>query len=109
MFLNEKWNRDFSWVIELILLYIYRSYPITPMWHFIIQQDDLSTAQYQALQKKAALTEVEPFNEPHPNLCVFDVERENYPEFVDYLDLEGIRYETVTLKPTREQLRNQMQ
>ncbi len=78
------------------------------MWHFIIQQDDLSTAQYQALQKKAILTEVELFNEPHPNLYVFDVERENYSDFVDYLDLEGIRYETVTAKPSREQLRNPM-
>ncbi len=78
------------------------------MWHFIIQQDDLSTAQYQTLQKKAGHTEVEPFNEPHPNRCVFDVERENYADFVDYLDLEGIGYEATTTKPTREQLLNQM-
>lgn len=78
------------------------------MWHFIIQQDDLSTSQFQALQKKAALTETEAFNEPHPNLYVFDVERENYPAFVDYLDLEGIRYATTTAKPTREQLLDPM-
>lgn len=78
------------------------------MWHFIIQQDDLSPNQYQALQKKAALTEVEPFNEPYPNLCVFDVERGNYSDFVDCLDLEGVHYEVVTAKPTREQLLNQM-
>ena len=78
------------------------------MWHFTIQQDDLTTTQYQNLQIKAVLTEVEPFNEPHPNLCVFDVARENYPDFVDYLDLEGIRYETTTSKPTRERLLNQM-
>lgn len=78
------------------------------MWHFIIQQDDLSTAQYQTLQKRAAHTEVEPFNEPHPNLCVFDVERENYPDFVDYLDLEGVHYEATTVKPSREQLLSQM-
>lgn len=78
------------------------------MWHFIIQQDDLSTVQYQSLQTKAVLTEVEPFNEPHPNLYLFDVQRENYTDFVDYLDLEGIRYEAVTAKPTREQLLSQM-
>lgn len=78
------------------------------MWHFIIQQDDLSTVQYQALQKRATLTEVEAFNEPYPNLCVFDVERDGYADFVDYLDLEGIRYEAITAKPSRGQLLNQM-
>lgn len=78
------------------------------MWHFIIQQDDLSTAQFQALQKKATLTEVETFNEPYQNLYVFDVEREAYAAFVDFLDLEGIRYDTTMTKPSRESLLNQM-
>jgi len=78
------------------------------MWHFMIQQDDLTTTQYQNLQMKAVLTEVEPFNEPYTNLCVFDVERENYSDFVDYLDLEGVRYEVFTAKSSREELLNQM-
>jgi hypothetical protein len=78
------------------------------MWHFIIQQDDLSTAQFQALQKKAALTEAETFNEPYQNLYVFGVERETYAAFVDLLDLEGIRYDATTTKPTRESLLDQM-
>lgn len=74
------------------------------MWYFVIKQDDLSTAQFQTLQKKALLTEAETFNEPYPNLYIFEVARENYPAFVDYLDLEGIRYENSTTKPTREDL-----
>jgi hypothetical protein len=78
------------------------------MWYFIIQQDDLSTPQYQALQKKASLTEVETFNQPYSNRCLFDVERDRYADFVDYLDLEGIHYEAVTTKPSREELLNQM-
>lgn len=78
------------------------------MWYFIIQQDDLSTRQFQALQKKATLTETETFNEPYQNLYVFDVEREHYAAFVDFLDLEGIRYDATTMKPTRADLLNQM-
>jgi hypothetical protein len=78
------------------------------MWYFIIQQDDLSTAQYRELQKKATLTEVETFYDPYPNLCLFDVERDGYTNFVDYLDLEGIRYEATATKPSRGQLLDQM-
>ena len=74
------------------------------MWYFTIRQDDLSNAQYQALQKKATLTEVEIFNEPYDNLCIFEVEREKYRDFVDTLDLEGLRYDVVSERPTRQDL-----
>lgn len=72
------------------------------MWYFILKQDDLKPEPYRALQKRAALTDVEPFNEPYQNLCLFTVE--DYASFVDALDLEGLRYEVVSHRPTREEL-----
>lgn len=72
------------------------------MWYFILKQDDLKPDPYRALQTKAALTEVEPFNEPYHNLCLFTVA--DYASFVDALDLLGLRYEAVRQRPTREQL-----
>lgn len=72
------------------------------MWYFILKQDDLKSEPYRALQKQANLTEVEPFNEPYPNLCVFTVE--DYATFVDELDMEGLRYDVVNERPTRDSL-----
>ncbi len=74
------------------------------MWYFIIKQQALKNQQYQRLQKLAALTEVEVFNEPYENLCLFDVEADRYKNFMDFLDLEGIAYEVSPSKPTRDQL-----
>lgn len=74
------------------------------MWYFIIKQQILKNQQYQRLQKLAVLTEVEVFNEPYDNHCLFDVENDRYKEFVDYLDVEGILYEVSPSKPTRDQL-----
>lgn len=74
------------------------------MWYFIIKQDELANPLYQHLQKKAVLTEVELFNEPYENVCLFSVEE--YAGFVDELDLAGIRYEALTERPTRDELRN---
>ena len=73
------------------------------MWYFIIRQEDLTQGQYEKLQKKAALTEVEVFNEPYPNLCLFSAE--TYAAFVDELDREGIPYEVASERPEREELR----
>lgn len=74
------------------------------MWYFIIKQQTLKNPQYQRLQKLAALTEVEVFNEPYENLCLFDVETDQYKNFMDFLDLEGIAYEVSPAKPSRDQL-----
>ncbi|GAB3900581.1 hypothetical protein GCM10028803_23710 [Larkinella knui] len=78
------------------------------MWYFTIRQNDLSNDQYQLLQKKASLTEVEIFNEPYENLCLFEVEGSHYPQFVDALDLEGLAYEVVSERPSRKQLMDSM-
>ena len=72
------------------------------MWYFILKQDDLRAEPYRSLQKLASLTEVEPFNEPFNNLVVFTVD--NYATFVDALDLEGLRYDVVNERPTRDSL-----
>ena len=72
------------------------------MWYFILKQTDLKPAPYRALQQLAALTEVEPFNEPFGNLCVFSVA--DYPAFVDALDGEGLAYEALSQRPFRQQL-----
>jgi CRISPR/Cas system Type II protein with McrA/HNH and RuvC-like nuclease domain len=72
------------------------------MWYFALKQNELANQQYQDLQKKAVLTEVEIFNEPYDNLYLFEVE--NYKDFVDFLDLEGLRYEVTSERPSREQL-----
>ena len=74
------------------------------MWYFIVKQQVLRNQQYQRLQKLAALTEVEVFNEPYENLCVFDVVPEQYKDFMDFADLEGIPYEVSPTKPSRDQL-----
>ncbi|RCR70848.1 hypothetical protein [Larkinella punicea] len=78
------------------------------MWYFTIRKNDLSNQQCQLLQQKAVLTEVELFNEPYENLCLFEVEGNNYRHFVDALDLEGLDYEVVSERPTRTQLLNKM-
>lgn len=72
------------------------------MWYFTSKQSDLSHEQYQELQKRAALVEVELFSEPFENLRLFEVE--HYRPFVDYLDREGISYEMYPERPTREVL-----
>ncbi|UHG91931.1 hypothetical protein [Spirosoma oryzicola] len=74
------------------------------MWYFLIKQATLETKQYQALQKKASLTEVELFNEPYENWYVFTVEKDRHREFMDYLDLEGISYDLNADRPTREEM-----
>ena len=76
------------------------------MWYFILKQADLKPEPYRALQKKAMQTEVEPFNEPHDNLCLFTVE--DYATFVDALDLEGLAYDVYNQRPSREQLLAQL-
>ena len=74
------------------------------MWYFLIKQATLETKQYQALQKKASLTEVELFNEPYENWYVFTVEKDRHREFMDYLDLEGISYDLNADRLTREEM-----
>ncbi|GAB3257978.1 hypothetical protein GCM10027347_20990 [Larkinella harenae] len=76
------------------------------MWYFTVRQNDITHDQYQLLQKNAVLTEVEIFNEPYDNLYLFEVEQ--YRSFVDMLDLEGITYEVVSERPTRQQLLEKM-
>lgn len=78
------------------------------MWYFILRQDAMSNEQYQRLQKIASLTEVEIFNEPYDNMCVFELETAQYSAAVDYLDLEGLKYEATTKRPTRDALLEQM-
>ena len=72
------------------------------MWYFILKQDDLKPEPYRELQQKAVQTEVELFNEPFDNLCLFTVA--DYAPFVDALDLEGLTYEAVSQRPSRDQL-----
>lgn len=71
------------------------------MWYFLIKQSLLDRAQYQTLQKRASLTEVELFNEPHENWYIFSVEKDAYADFVDHLDRTGIGYDLVADRPTR--------
>ncbi|GAA4461276.1 hypothetical protein GCM10023189_36640 [Nibrella saemangeumensis] len=78
------------------------------MWYFTIKQQRIKNAQYQQLQKIASLTEVEIFNEPYENYCLFEVPRERYRDFIDHLDLEGIAYDVSPDKPTREKLLDNM-
>lgn len=77
------------------------------MWYFTIKQQNVTNEQYQSLQKKATLTEVELFNEPYDNLYLFEVE--HYKAFVDYLDLEGLTYEVASERPSRSELMAGMQ
>lgn len=74
------------------------------MWYFLIQQNTLDRARYQALQKRATLTEVELFNEPYENWYLFSVEKDNFTAFVDYLDRDGISYELASERPTRDEM-----
>lgn len=76
------------------------------MWYFILKQDDLKPEPYRTLQQKAMQTEVEPFNEPFDNLCLFTVE--DYGAFVDALDLEGLRYDVHNQRPSRDRLLEQL-
>jgi hypothetical protein len=78
------------------------------MWYFLIKQNMIDTAQYQTLQKRASLTEVETFNDPYENWYVFSVEKEEYQPFMDHLDREGIAYDLMTERPTREELLDSM-
>ncbi|RYC68955.1 hypothetical protein [Spirosoma sordidisoli] len=74
------------------------------MWYFLIRQDSLDTAQYQGLQRQASLTEVELFNEPYANWYVFSVEKDQYRDFIDHLDRNGIAYDLTADRPTRDEL-----
>ncbi|GAB2526170.1 hypothetical protein [Spirosoma aerophilum] len=74
------------------------------MWYFLIKQNTLERTQYQALQKRASLTEVELFNEPYDNWYVFSVEKDSYAAFMDYLDRDGIDYDLATERPTRDEM-----
>ena len=78
------------------------------MWYFLIQQNTLDTTHYQSLQKRALLTEVELFNEPYENWCVFTVEKDDYAQVVDYLDRSGIRYDLTPDRPTHAELLDRM-
>ncbi len=79
------------------------------MWYFTIKQHDLNNSQYQSMQKYAELTEVEIFNEPYYNFCVFEVDTEKYKPVMDYLDREGVTYNLSADRPTREELLANMQ
>lgn len=79
------------------------------MWYFLIEQQIVDTAQYRALQKQAALAEVELFNEPYQNWYVFSVEKDNYKAFIDHLDVSGLTYDLHTERPTRDELLEMMQ
>lgn len=75
------------------------------MWYFLIRQNSIEINQYQLLQKKATLTEVEIFNEPYENWYVFSVEKADYSTFVDLLDREGINYDVASNRPDRSEIR----
>ncbi len=74
------------------------------MWYFTIKQHNLSNSQYQSMQKLSELTEVEIFNEPYYNFCVFEVESDKYKRVMDYLDMEGVSYDLSPDRPTRDEL-----
>jgi len=74
------------------------------MWYFLIRQSSVAYEQYQALQRTAALTEIELFNDPYENWYVVSVEKEQYTAFVDQLDREGIRYDLRSDRPLRDEL-----
>lgn len=78
------------------------------MWYFLIRQGNVSYEQYRALQRKAALTEVELFNDPYENWYVLSVEKEHYTTFVDQLDRQGIVYDLRNDRPLRDELLNLM-
>lgn len=74
------------------------------MWYFLIKQATLDMAQHRELQRQASGTEVELFNEPYGNWCVFSVEKDGYLAFVDHLDRAGIAYDLTTNRPTRDEM-----
>ena len=78
------------------------------MWYFTIKQLDLKNEHQQRLQKMANQVEIELFSEPYENYCVFEMESEQYPDVMNYLDLEGITYEATTSRPRREELLERM-
>jgi hypothetical protein len=78
------------------------------MWYFAIKQPDLKNEPNQRLQKMVNQVEIELFNEPYTNYCLFEVESEQYAEVMNYLDLEGIAYEATTSRPKREELLSRM-
>ncbi len=78
------------------------------MWYFLIKQSALETAQFQAIQKLAVLTDVELFNEPYENWYVVEVEKDRCSDFIDYLDRQGIAYDLTADRPTRAELLDAM-
>lgn len=78
------------------------------MWYFTIKQAGIPAKQYQQLQKFSELTEVEIFNEPYENYCIFEVETLRYQQVMDFLDREGIAYQLSGNRPTREELLESM-
>lgn len=78
------------------------------MWYFTIKQSDLTNKQYQQMQKFASLTEVEVFNEPYYNVCIFQIAKDTYKNVMDYLDIEGVAYVLSPDKPTRDELLESM-
>ena len=68
----------------------------------------MTADQYRDLQRIATQTEVELFNEPYENLCLFTVAREQYTKFVDYADLNGVVYNAYSERPTRDELLAEM-
>lgn len=74
------------------------------MWYILVKQNSLDTVQYQNLQRRASLTEVEQFSEPYESWYVFAVEKDDYPNFVDFLDREGIVYALTPDRPTRAEM-----
>ena len=78
------------------------------MWYFLIKQNTLETAQYQSLQKRATQTDVESFSEPYENWFVFAVEKEQYTDFMNHLDREGIAYDLTADRPTRQEMLDRM-
>lgn len=78
------------------------------MWCFTVKQREMSGSQYRDLQLLASQTEVELFNEPYENTCLFNVERVQYAAFIDYADLNGINYTAYSARPTRDELLAEM-
>lgn len=74
------------------------------MWYFLIRQTDVVYEQYQLLQRKATLAEVELFNDPYHNWYVLSVDKADYTAFMDELDRDGIVYDLRSDRPTRDDL-----
>lgn len=74
------------------------------MWYFLVRQPDISYEQYQALQRKALLTEVELFNDPYHNWYIFSTGKADYVQFMSELDRDGIVYDLYSDRPSRDDL-----